>query len=65
MPIWLRKFTFDSVKDFYERESKMREPNIVEDKKEYKKPNIDSSKLPNYKKLEPPKPYIAKAPTKK
>lgn len=65
MPIWLRKFTYESIKRWYEDEHKKHEPNVVEDKKEFKKPNIDPSKAPNYKQLEPPKPYVTKAPIKK
>jgi hypothetical protein len=61
MPIWLRRFTFESLKEHYgkQQEAMEKQQNILKNKssKEIAKPNISSPA--------PPTPtYIAKAPKK-
>lgn len=58
MPLWLRKFTFEKLKEYYEKqkEEAEKQQNMLKNKsgKDISKPNIA------------PKPtYVAKAPTKK
>jgi len=59
MPIWLRKFTFEKIKEFYEkeREEVKKQQNMLKNKsgKEVSRPNIAPSKPPT---------YVAKAPKK-
>tara|TARA_X000001316_G_C903377_1_gene20851 strand:+ start:282 stop:434 length:153 start_codon:yes stop_codon:yes gene_type:complete len=50
MPIWLRNFTFNQIKDYYEKENERSEKQNQEIKRISSK-----SKIPNYK---------VKAPTK-
>jgi hypothetical protein len=59
MPIWLRKFTFEKIKEYYEKqkEETEKQQSLLKNKssKEIAKPNIAPSKPPT---------YIAKAPKK-
>lgn len=59
MPIWLRKFTFEKIKEFYdkEREENEKHNNMLKNKsgKEISRPNIAPKQPPS---------YIAKAPKK-
>jgi hypothetical protein len=55
MPIWLRRFTFEKIKEFYEKEQEQQEKQtqLVNNKKTVSRPNIA------------PKPtYTVKAPKK-
>lgn len=58
MPIWLRKFTFEKIKEYYEKqqEEAEKQQNLLKNtsSKEITRPNI-TSKQPT---------YIAKAPKK-
>lgn len=62
MPIWLRRFTFEKIKEFYEkeREEAEKQQNILKNKsgKELTRPNI----APSSNASKPT--YIAKAPKK-
>ena len=53
MPIWLRRFTFETLKEYYEKleEAKNNQTNILKNNKEIARPNITPT-------------YIAKAPRK-
>lgn len=59
MPIWLRKFTFEKIKEFYdkEREEAEKNSNMLKNSsnKDISRPNI-APKQPT---------YVSKAPTKK
>jgi len=59
MPIWLRKFTFEKIKEFYEkeREEAEKQQNKLNNKsgKEISRPNIAPKQQPT---------YITKAPKK-
>jgi hypothetical protein len=62
MPIWLRRFTFEKIKEFYEkeREEAEKQNNMLKNKsgKDINRPNISSPS-------NTPKPtYVAKAPKK-
>jgi len=58
MPIWLRRFTFEKIKEFYdkEREEAEKQQNLMKNKsgKEISRPNV-APKQPT---------YVAKAPKK-
>ena len=58
MPIWLRRFTFEKIKEFYdkEREETEKQQNLMKNKsgKEISRPNV-APKQPT---------YVAKAPKK-
>lgn len=60
MPIWLRKFTFEKLKEYYEKqkEEAEKQQNLLKNtssSKDISRPNINSTKKPT---------YIAKAPKK-
>jgi predicted double-glycine peptidase len=59
MPIWLRRFTFETLKEYYEKQNEEAEKqqNMLKNKsnKDIARPNIAPSKTPT---------YIAKAPKK-
>lgn len=59
MPIWLRKFTFEKIKEFYEkeREEADKHSNMLKNNsnKEVSRPNIAPKQPPT---------YVAKAPKK-
>jgi len=59
MPIWLRKFTFETLKEYFEKqkEETEKQQNLLKNKssKEISRPNVTPSKQPT---------YIAKAPKK-
>jgi len=59
MPIWLRKFTFEKLKEYYEKqkEEAEKQQNMLKNRsgKEISRPNVTPSKLPT---------YVAKAPKK-
>jgi len=59
MPIWLRKFTFEKLKEYYEKqkEETEKQQNLLKNNnsKEIARPNITSAKQPT---------YTAKAPRK-
>lgn len=59
MPIWLRRFTFEKIKEFYdkEREEAEKHNNMLKNKSNpgVSRPNISPSKSPT---------YVAKAPKK-
>ena len=59
MPIWLRRFTFEKIKEFYEkeREETEKQQNLLKNtsSKEISRPNVTPSKQPT---------YITKAPKK-
>jgi hypothetical protein len=59
MPIWLRKFTFEKIKEYYDKQSEETEKQQKllknNSNKEISKPNIAPSKPPT---------YITKAPKK-
>jgi len=60
MPIWLRKFTFEKIKEFYEKEREEAEKqqnklNNKSGKGDISRPNIASKQQPT---------YITKAPKK-
>jgi len=42
MPIWLRKFTFNKLRDHYDKVKKQQEP-IISEKKQALGPNIQPS----------------------
>lgn len=44
MPIWLRKFTWNKINEFYENERKQNEKTIDPQKPQVDKPNI----IPDY-----------------
>jgi hypothetical protein len=60
MPVWLRKFTFEKLREYYEKQKEEAEKhqNLLKNKssKEISKPSITPTKTPT---------YITKAPTKK
>ena len=59
MPIWLRRFTFETLKEYYEKqkEEAEKQQNLLKNNsnKEISRPNIAPAKSPT---------YIAKAPKK-
>jgi len=59
MPIWLRRFTFEKIKEFYEkeREEAEKQQNLLKNtsSKEISRPNVTPPKQPT---------YITKAPKK-
>jgi len=60
MPIWLRKFTFEKIKEFYEkeREEAQKQQNILNNKSgkgDISRPNVAPKQLPT---------YVSKAPKK-
>ncbi len=59
MPIWLRKFTFETLKEYFEKqkEEAEKQQNLLKNKpsKEISRPNVTSPKQPT---------YVAKAPKK-
>jgi len=59
MPIWLRRFTFEKLKEYYEKqkEETEKQQNLLKNKsgKDVSRPNIAPQKPPT---------YIAKAPKK-
>ena len=59
MPLWLRKFTFEKLKEYYEKqkEEAEKQQNMLKNTsgKEVSRPNIAPSKPPT---------YVAKAPKK-
>jgi len=59
MPLWLRKFTFEKLKEYYEKqkEEAEKQQNMLKNRssKEVSRPNITPSKPPT---------YVAKAPKK-
>jgi hypothetical protein len=63
MPIWLRRFTFEKIKEFYEkeREEAEKQQNMMNNKnsKGLSRPNIAPSS-----KSSPPPTYTVKAPRK-
>ena len=59
MPIWLRKFTFEKLKEYYDKQNKEAEKqqNLLKNNssKEVSRPNVTSTKPPT---------YVTKAPKK-
>jgi hypothetical protein len=59
MPLWLRKFTFEKLREYYEKqkEETEKQQNMLKNKsgKDISRPNISPSKSPT---------YVAKAPKK-